>query len=249
MANGTWDENVDWGRIESFVGYGSAAAPVVFIGTEEGLARPDALREDLLCRSGFAPVMDAEVAHRGLADGPALFSEHPRSQPTWRVMADLMLHFEKRVSADPKERAGERTLYRSRQLGRADGDSLLVELLPYPNQREGDWPYGDRFATRAEYVDKLLPKRVELISRELARYSRAAIVCYGRRAWPEFKMLFPPDTRWETAKLGQREFECTTWRDSKVTLAYHFSRWFNTDAELDELAAVALRTFHIGGDA
>jgi hypothetical protein len=154
---------IDWDRIEGFIGYGNLEAPVVFIGTEEGLAQPDGLAGDLAWRSRFSPVMDVEAAHRRLAEGPTLFSEHPRSQPTWRVMADVMLHFEKRASADRAERSRERRMYRTRSLGRAAGDSLLAELLPYPSQKESAWLYPDRFENREAYRSKMMPERLKLL--------------------------------------------------------------------------------------
>jgi hypothetical protein len=83
--------------------------------------------------------MDVEQAHMGLADGPALFSDRPRSQPTWRVMADIMLHYDGAVFPNPKDRSLERQLYRICDLGRHFGDSLLVELLPNPNKKNTNW--------------------------------------------------------------------------------------------------------------
>ena len=93
---------MDWDVIESFVGYGNINAPVVFVGMEEGLADPERLQDDLKYRSTFEPVMDVYEAHLGLAKGKKLFGDRPRGQRTWRVMADVMLHFEGDVPlADP----------------------------------------------------------------------------------------------------------------------------------------------------
>src|SRR5579864_5353424 len=99
---------IHWDIIEQFIGFGRIDAPVAFVGAEEGLAAEDALRNDLLLRSTFAPIMDLEQAHRGIVNGAALFSDSPRRQPTWRVMADVMLHFEGRTFADRDERARAR---------------------------------------------------------------------------------------------------------------------------------------------
>jgi len=55
------------------------------------------------------------------------------AQPTWRVMADLMLYFEGRTFTTDEERKIARDTYRRKRLGRDDGDSLLSELLPYPS--------------------------------------------------------------------------------------------------------------------
>jgi hypothetical protein len=231
---------IDWRRIESFVGYGNVQAPVVFVGLEEGLARPEALRQDLLWRSTFKPVMDVGKAHEGLADGPSLFSDRPRRQPTWRVMADAMLHYDGAIFPDPKDRSLERKLYRRCDLGRGFGDALLVELLPYPNKKKTDWPYSDRFPSREDYIAAILPKRLKLISRVLAGNPRTAIICYGQSAWPSFKQLFPSDAKWKVVSGRYNIFECATWKGAKVTLTYHFSRYFNTDKQLDELSDVAL---------
>jgi hypothetical protein len=231
---------IDWKRIEEFVGYGNIEAPVVFIGVEEGLARPEALRQDLLWRSSFKRIMDVKRAHEGLADGPSLFSEKARSQPTWRVMADLMLRYDGHRFSDPKKRRDERARYRKIALGHGSGDALLLELLPYPCKKRGEWLYGDRFPTKEDYVAAILPKRLALLSDVLATHPRTAIICYGRSEWPTFKRLFPANTKWRMIEGRYDTVESATWRRAKITLTYHFSRYFNTDAQLDELSAVTL---------
>lgn len=230
---------IDWRRIENFIGYGNIKAPLVFIGVEEGLAKPEALRQDLLWRSTFKRVMDAKEAHEGLADGPSLFSEKPRRQPTWRVMADVMLYFNDETFKNKAERSKARREYRPLALGRSIANSLLIELLPYPNKKSTAWPYADRFPTKQDYIDAMLPKRLALISEALAEYPREAIICYGQGDWPAFKRLFPR-TRWKPVKGRHNNFECANWRGAQVTLAYHFSRYFNTDEALDELSALAI---------
>jgi hypothetical protein len=231
---------IDWKRIEAFVGYGNIEAPLVFVGVEEGLAKPEALQQDLLWRSTFKPIMDAKEAHEGLADGPSLFAVKPRRQATWRVMADVMLQFNGETFKSKADRREQRRAYRPLALGRSVANSLLVELLPYPNKKKAVWPYSDRYPTRDEYVEALLPKRLALISESLAQCPREVIVCYGQSDWPLFKRLFPAKTKWKLIKGRYNDFETATWRGAKVTLAYHFSRFFNTDEELDELLAVAL---------
>ena len=187
---------IDWSCIERFIGYGNLDAPVVFVGMEEGLPSVKALSEDLLFRSRFAPVMDAELAHRGLAKGPRLFSDKPRRQPTWRVMADVMLHYEAVTFTSDKERARARKSYRATRLGSEGGDSLLMELLPYPNKNKSTWLYSERFPNRDDYVAHVLPERLHLLSTALQEHESRAIICYGHDDWKYFKALFPEDTRW-----------------------------------------------------
>jgi len=227
----------DWDRIEAFIGYGRLDAPVVFIGMEEGLADVNALASDLTLRSTFVPVMDLEQAHRGIVDGESLFSDSPRRQPTWRVMADVMLHFEGRMFANADGRSDARRAYRAKRLGRSDGDSLLTELLPYPHPKRSDWLYADRFASRENYVEKIWPLRRSLLTEVLGAATRRAIVGYGKGDWENFKMLFP-GLKW----TERDRFALADWNGTPVTLTDHFSgRSFNTDQQLDALAAVALR--------
>jgi hypothetical protein len=231
----------DWQRIESFIGYGRIDAPVVFVGMEEGLADPSALGMDLALRSQFKPVMDLEQAHRGIANGEALFSDSPRRQPTWRVMADLMLRFEGRDFADAADRANARRTYRAKNLGREDGKSLLTELLPYPNPRTRDWLYADRFETRDDYEEVILPPRVTLLQGVLTGFKRSAVVCYGKGAWDNYKSLFP-NVQWEETQTACGRFACADWGGVPVTLTNHFSsKCFNTDVQLDNLATFSLR--------
>jgi hypothetical protein len=84
---------IAWTRIEGFIGFGRGDAPVVFIGMEEGLKNAAALDEDLAIRSSYmSNVMDLKEAHRGIAGTERYFDpDRAPRQPTWRVMADLML--------------------------------------------------------------------------------------------------------------------------------------------------------------
>jgi hypothetical protein len=229
---------IDWPRIEQFVGYGRLAAPIVFVGLEEGLANEAAVHDDLLRRSQFESIVDVKEAHKGIADGESLFTDSPRRQPTWRVMADVMLHFEGRRFSSDEVRASERKAYRAKRLGRKDGNSLLTELLPYPHRNTGSWLYGEKFSGREAYVDAILPQRIKLLDDVLLEHPRKAVICYGRSEWPNFKRLFQDVPAWRT----QGRFECADWHGAKVTLTDHFvTKYFNTDSELDELSAVVLR--------
>jgi len=231
----------DWERIQKFIGYGRIDAPVVFIGMEEGLSDESALASDLALRSQFDPIMDLEKAHHGIANGEALFSDSPTSQPSWRVMADLMLHFDGRTFLSAEDRANARRTYRAKDLGRENGNLLLTELLPYPNKNTGSWLYADQFETREEYEDEILPGRVTLLRGVLTGSKRSAVVCYGKGAWDNYKSLFP-DLKWEETPTACGRFACADWGGVPVTLTNHFSlKYFNTDDQLDTLAKFALR--------
>ena len=164
--------SIVWERIENFVGFGRRDAPVVFIGMEEGLKEAGDLLADLAIRSTYEhPVMDLKEAHRDVAGTERYFDPDsaPR-QPTWRVMADLML----RREGSKSPTGDERRRYRALRLGRSGGDTLLAELLPYPHPKNSDWlykPFG-KFETRADYENSLLPERKRLLSGVLGETRR-----------------------------------------------------------------------------
>jgi hypothetical protein len=87
---------IDWQRIEEFIGFGRRDASVVFIGMEEGLKEAERLDEDLEVRSRYVTaVMDLKAAHDVIAGTERYFDpDRAPRQPTWRVMANLMLRRE-----------------------------------------------------------------------------------------------------------------------------------------------------------
>ncbi len=228
--------SVDWNRIETFVGFGRRDAPVVFVGMEEGLHSDAVLQDELAIRSSYeTPVMDLKAAYRDSTDVDRTFDpDHAPRQPTWRVMSDLMLRRD--GVAHPHE--DDRRRYRGLHLGRSDGDTLLMELLPYPHPAVSDWlyePFG-RYATRADYEADLLPKRKRLLRGVLAESPRELIVCFGKGQWPNFEELFD-DVGWRDVGFSR----VGAWKGSRVVLTTHFSHSdFDTDEQLSDFARIAL---------
>jgi hypothetical protein len=240
--------NIAWDRIEQFCGYGRADAPVVFLGMEEGQAVPGNLLADLRHRSKFDPIMDLREAHLEI-DGTAQYFDHVNgsTQRTWRPMCELMIRRED-AAATPNRRA--RLRYQSLQLGRSHGNSLLTELLPYPKRTSSGWPdiYRSRFRTRAIYERQVLPQRIKLVAELLARHPRDLIICYGKGNWTKYQQLanvvFRVSTRhWKV--VGPREKNpralALNVGNTRVVLVKHFCcKDFNTDAQLEQFASVAL---------
>lgn len=207
--------SIDWDNIEQFAGYGRAEAPVVFVGMEEGLADDD-LDSELLRRSTFSErVMDIQAAHEGMK-GPIRFDpEKAKSQPTWRPMCDFML----RRSGVPEPTLEERRNYQASRLGREDGDTLLLELLPYPHKRSKDWIYSKygRFSSRRDYKDAIIPRRQTLIRSLISQAPREVVVCYNKGSWSHYEALFP-GVKW--GDIGQ--FRRAKLGSTIVLLAPHF---------------------------
>lgn len=228
---------IAWKRIEEFVGFGRRDAPVVFIGMEEGLKNAAALDDDLAIRSTYeTPIVDLKEAHAGIA-GTENYFEPDRAprQPTWRVIADLML---RRELPGTTPSGQDRRRYRATRLGRWDGDTLLTELLPYPHPKRSDWLYArfGKYATRDDYERDMLPQRKRLLRAVIGAAERELVVCYGKGNWPQFQELFDGVT-WTDAGA----FRVGGVSATRIVLATHFSGYgFNTDVQVAELASIAL---------
>jgi hypothetical protein len=214
------EPRIDWDRIERFIGYGFAEAPVVFLGMEEG-GDNDRLPEDLIGRS--LSDQFEEIGHR------------KTTQRTWRVMCDLMLRRE-----GVKNPTGqERLAYQQDRLGKRGGDTLVAELMPYPSRRASDWPkiYEQRFATRPDYLSSLAPKRRDMLRDLLRSTPRELIICYGKAHWDHYRAIFDHPSIPGPAS----HIEIGEWESARVVLAPHFcSRAFNSEAQLASFAQVAL---------
>jgi hypothetical protein len=234
-----------WNRIERFIGYGRQDAPVVFVGIEEGLSKESALETDLLRRAEFDSIMDLRVAHRGIAGADRFLDiGNPACQRTWRPMCDLML---RRRDASSTPTLKMRSQYQAAELGAVDGDTLLTELLPYPHRKTGDWLYKELrpHKTRKEYEASVLPIRLEVLSEAMRQWPRELIVCYGKANWPRFRCLIQKAFRVELVQwVPHRKPSCESAMidGARVVLACHLSsKEFNSEQQLADLAAVALR--------
>jgi hypothetical protein len=203
---------------------------------EEGLQSAAGLDEDLAIRSTYeTPIMDLKDAYRGVPDAERYFDpERAPRQPTWRVMADLMLRREGNL--DPS--GDERRRYRALRLGRHDGDTLLSELLPYPHPKASDWLYArfGRYETRESYTSAMLPQRKRLLLGVLSDAPRDLVVCYGKTDWEHFESLFP-----EASWRHDAPFRIGLLDSTRIVLTEHFSgRGFNTNDQLRRLAEAAI---------
>lgn len=208
-------QEVGWTKIEEFIGYGRRDAPVVFLGMEEGAAIDT--QADLRGRSTYDAIPDMDAGHR--------------YQPTWAKMSDLML---RRARVAPTKAL--RAEYQAEHLGRSTGETLVAELLPYPNRRADHWHevFHERFPTRKAYETVMIPKRKAMLRDVRREVPRQVIVAYGKTHWTQFCDLFP-EAKWtEVPPFKVSQVGCM-----RVVLAPHFvSRAFNGQGEA--LARLAL---------
>ncbi len=206
----------DLDRVEQFAGYGRRDAPVVFVGMEEG--GPTDIDGHLRKLSSFPQVADADF----LADTASI--------KTWRPVCHFMLRRENRniITADARGQ------YQREKLGRPHGDTLLLEVSPYPAKNLKSWPYAayGRDESRKDCLKRILDQRLALLRSIIAECKREAVICYGLAYRNHYKALFPNKTDWQSSG----PFEITESSGQKVAITPHFaSRAFNDIAVSDAL--------------
>ena len=223
---------INWERIESFVGFGSPQAKVLFLGFEEGLQREADLGADLTERSAYGSFEDLYEVQTALGTASKFFGPDPKSQRTWRPMCHLMLRLDG-IASPTKE---QRSRYQADRLGRRDGETLLAELYPYPSSSTQEWPYAERFRSRQLYYADMLEKRSALLRDVIGAGDLSLIVCYTKMAWPAYRAMLQID-KWQ----AQGDFEVGRYGDAQVVLSPAFSgRRFNTDMQLQSFSEIAL---------
>jgi hypothetical protein len=220
--------SIDWKAIEDFVGFGNPDAHVLFLGMEEGLSADVSLEDDLAARSGYRKYEDLFKAQTSAGRLMGYFGTDPKSQRTWRPMCHLMLRRSHVADIDNEKRCR----YQADHLGREDGDTLLAELLPYPNPNTDVWPYGERYPNRESMVDE----RVKLLENAFEKSHFELVVAYGKGNWEHYRRIFEAP-QWN----ANGAFEVGYCRKIKIVLSPHFATpAFNSEAQLDAFADVAL---------
>jgi hypothetical protein len=165
-------------------GYGTYDAGYWFIGVEQGSdGTPDEIRRRLAswCDRGSKELDDLVEYCQATRitkwfDGPT-----PPLQPTWKQLIRIMLTAEGRDDGTEQVRR-----YQAKQLGRRDGETCLLELLPLPARKTDRrfWPYGSwsrlpHLATRERYERHYPGLRISRIRARIREHAPKAVVFYG----------------------------------------------------------------------
>ncbi len=127
------------------------------------------------------------------------FGEEPHLHRVWGKLARICLALEDReVEANVRS-------YQANELGRTDGSSALLHVLPVNVQAGVDWPFGRLqrpYLRRPDlYVERFAVRRLKHLARQIHRYRPRIVFCYDltHRPW------------WE--QLCGQTFEKTSVRD------------------------------------
>lgn len=167
---------------ESFYGYGNYQAQFWFIGMEEGGGETVAdisQRLKIWNERGCNELEDLAEFHNAVGIAH-LFNEHPELQPTWKQLIRIVLT----ATEQGTDTESIRT-YQKNILGRIDGDTCLLELLPLPSPNTRTWLYGNNssvpyLADRKIYRKHLINLRIAHLKTRLSFYKPKVVIFYGR---------------------------------------------------------------------
>lgn len=210
-------------RVLKFEGYGNKSAPYWFLGIEEGGGSIDELRDRARL---FDPVEDLHSALKKINREEILHSH----VPTWRVMSKLTMAIQDMPGWQETIRGRE---YQANKLGRADGDTFLTELMPFPCPGIGVWPYELIYPTKNDYIEKVRPGRIRWLRSEFSAFQPRFVICYGKGNWRYYEEIFNnvefrPELN-EKIRVGQRGH-------STVLLLPFLSYYFVSTALITQIA-------------
>ena len=198
-------------KILRFRGYGYLAAPIWFIGFEEGLGRMDQRHacQNLIARGNWDAVMDLAVAHAKLhdADGQILLECRHKFTQVWTWMAKIvqaaqappLVNGAGGAEPPPWNDIQLAKAYVRDRLGRKNqkiGGTFLTELSPIPTRRNRDRQWRCAFLARRPNLHQLIANRGQKLTELTEKYKPKLIVCYGLGARGKFQELLA-NQNWE----------------------------------------------------
>jgi hypothetical protein len=211
----------------TFFGYGHWSAPVWFVGMEEaGVKTIDdfAARVNAWDEMRQPELADLYCFHERIGAADSL-APSARVQKTWRPLIRAL-----QVAAGKEPSTAALQDYQSTRLGRANGETALIELLPFPSSSTRDWLYGSlgipEFSTRKCYESHLREPRYERLKERMARHTPRAVVFYGNRTfWRNKLRLQPHIANIDVGELGP----------TRLIATHHSTAHGTTNSRWDEI--------------
>lgn len=174
--------------IQNFYGYGSLSSPLWFIGMEEGVGY-ETLEDRLLAWEtlGKTSTIDIREFHR-LINESRWFSLFPQVQKTWKgLILTALAYYDLPSGKDAVRKYQRETM--------ATNDMALLELLPLPHKNLATWNYFNIYASKSAYRDKIAPKRIAWLKKQIAERNPLAVVMYGTTPpYPDYWRMIAGDS-------------------------------------------------------
>jgi hypothetical protein len=174
-----------------FYGYGNYSGDFWFIGMEEGGGNSFAeiaKRLSIWAKRGKREIEDVAEYHVEIGI-THFFNDSPKLQPTWNKLIRILLSHDNQVPTTEQVREYQRTV-----LGRSNGSTCLVELLPLPSPSTGHWLYARHshlpyLANRATYKRTCLPPRILHLKQRINEHEPKAVIFYGLSYWEHWQEI------------------------------------------------------------
>lgn len=174
----------------TFYGYGNYSGRYWFIGMEEGGGNSFAeitKRLTTWAKRGKRELEDVAEYHTEVGI-THLFNETPKLQPTWNKLIRTLLTSDGQVPTTEQVRNYQKT-----SLGRPNGNTCLVELLPLPSPSMGRWLYGEHsrlayLGNRETYRQACFAPRIAHLRQRIGEYRPSVVIFYSftyREHWQE----------------------------------------------------------------
>lgn len=181
-------------------GFGNFEGDFWFVGMEEGGGDSfEDIEQRLLTwqNRGRLELDDVAEYHKEMGI-TYLFRERPRIQTTWGGLIRILMAIKGRTPSTDDIREYQRDC-----LGRAGGETCLLELLPLPSPSTKHWLYGDHsklpyLADRETYRQAFRDRRIALLQGRIREYQPKVVLFYGyvyQQFWREIANInFVPAT-------------------------------------------------------
>lgn len=189
--------------VQNFYGYGNYNGQFWFIGMEEGGGNSFSeinKRLNAWRRRGRRALEDVAQYHAEI-ELTDWFNDKPKLQPTWNKLIRILLSSNGQLPTTEQVRE-----YQKISLGRSNGDTCLVELLPLPSPSTEVWLYAQYsylpyLNTREKYKQRCLPLRIKHLQTQITQYKPKAVVFYGLSYYKYWQMIAGIDLWQKTDKI------------------------------------------------
>jgi len=177
--------------IYGFYGYGNYQANYWFMGMEHGGGRTYeeiSLRISAWDERGQCELEDIKEYHEAI-NITWWFQGPMKVQRTWGQLIRFYL-----AAEGLEDDLNVIQAYQVNKLGRLDGDTCLLEILPLPSPNIGDWFYSncsnlDYLTSREDYIKTCIPLRIEHLQKRIKQYKPHVVVFYGFGYFPHWEKI------------------------------------------------------------
>jgi hypothetical protein len=165
--------------MQTFFGYGTFQARYWFVGIEE-------------CGGESFESIAGQLMEWSDAGKPKLMPLKPKKgdiDPTWGPLIQIVLAAQGQVATPSKIRK-----YQVKSLGKQDGDTCLLNLLPLPVPSPSDWLYAEfsdlqDLKSRFRYSERTSPRRAHNLRSLIAKHRPAVVVFYGQEQRDSWRQI------------------------------------------------------------